>query len=81
LNLIRAGSLNEYGPDLSILSAQERRVLALVAAGLTNKQAGNQLRLSENTVKNYLASVFEKLQVKRRAQAAAIYVQQTSSSK
>ena len=63
----------------AILSAQERRVLALVADGLTNKQVGEQLSLSENTVKNYLVNVFEKLQVKRRAQAAAIYVQQSKS--
>ena len=81
LRLLRGGTHNEHGPDLSILSAQERRVLALVAEGLTNKQAGNQLGLSENTVKNYLVSVFEKLQVKRRAQAAAIYVQQSASEK
>jgi two-component system response regulator DevR len=81
LRLLRGGTTGEHGPDLSVLSAQERRVLALVADGLTNKQAGNQLGLSENTVKNYLVSVFEKLQVKRRAQAAAIYVQQSGSVK
>ena len=76
LRLLRSGNASQSGPDLSMLSAQERRVLALVAEGMTNKQAGAQLGLSENTVKNYLVSVFEKLQVKRRAQAAAIYVQQ-----
>jgi two-component system response regulator DevR len=81
LRLLRGGTHNEHGPDLSALSAQERRVLALVAEGLTNKQAGSQLGLSENTVKNYLVSVFEKLQVKRRAQAAAIYVQHSASEK
>jgi two-component system response regulator DevR len=81
LRLLRGGATGEHGPDLSILSAQERRVLALVAEGLTNKQAGSQLGLSENTVKNYLVSVFEKLQVKRRAQAAAIYVQQSEAEK
>jgi two-component system response regulator DevR len=81
LRMLRGGTHGESGPDLSVLSAQERRVLALVAEGLTNKQAGNQLGLSENTVKNYLVSVFEKLQVKRRAQAAAIYVQHTASEK
>jgi len=79
LRLLRGG--NEHTSDLSILSTQERRVLALVAEGLTNKQVGEQLNLSENTVKNYLVNVFEKLQVKRRAQAAAIYVQQTSPTK
>lgn len=51
-------------------------MLALVADGLTNKQVGEQLGLSENTVKNYLVNVFDKLQVKRRAHAAAIYTQQ-----
>lgn len=76
LRLLRGEPSSERGPDLSTLSHQERRVLALVAEGLTNKQAGSRLGLSENTVKNYLVSVFEKLQVKRRAQAAAIYVQQ-----
>jgi two-component system response regulator DevR len=75
LRLLRGGGGGENGTDLSILSTQERRVLALVAEGLTNKQVGQQLGLSENTVKNYLVNVFEKLQVKRRAQAAAIYVQ------
>jgi two-component system response regulator DevR len=62
--------------DLASLSHQERRVLACVAEGLTNKQAGERLGLSDNTVKNYLINVFEKLQVKRRAQAAALYVSQ-----
>jgi two-component system response regulator DevR len=77
LRLLREGGMSEPATDLSLLSAQERRVLALVAEGLTNKQVGEQLNLSENTVKNYLVSVFEKLQVKRRAQAAAIFVQQS----
>jgi two-component system response regulator DevR len=79
LRLLRSGGGNgESNADLSILSPQERRVLALVADGLTNKQVGEQLGLSENTVKNYLVNVFEKLQVKRRAQAAAIFVQQNN---
>lgn len=81
LRLLRSGNAGEPGPDLSLLSAQQRRVLALVAEGMTNKQTGERLGLSENTVKNYLVSVFEKLQVKRRAQAAAIYVQQAGSAK
>jgi two-component system response regulator DevR len=81
LRLLRGGNSGEQGTDLSILSAQERRVLALVAEGLTNKQVGEQLKLSENTVKNYLVNVFEKLQVKRRAQAAAIFVQQANPNR
>jgi two-component system response regulator DevR len=61
--------------DLSLLSAQESRVLALVSEGLTNKEVGEQLNLSENTVKNYLVNVFDKLRVKRRSHAAALYAQ------
>ena len=74
LRLIR----DEPGPgggDLSLLSAQERRVLALVSEGLTNKEVGVRLTLSENTVKNYLVNVFDKLRVKRRSHAAALYAQ------
>jgi two-component system response regulator DevR len=60
---------------LASLSPQESRVLALIAQGKTNKEAGNELNLTEKTVKNYLSNIFEKLHVSRRAQAAAIYAQ------
>ena len=56
------------------LSAQEERVLALVAEGKTNKEIASELNLSDKTVKNYLASVFQKLRITRRAQAAAFFV-------
>lgn len=77
LRLMRGNGSGRGGEnhDLSSLSAQERRVLALVAEGKTNKQIGDDLGLSDNTVKNYLCSVFDKLQVRRRSQAAAFYVQ------
>jgi two-component system response regulator DevR len=74
LRLLREGTQSS-GANLSILSPQERRVLALVAEGLTNKEVGEKLGLSDNTVKNYLVTVFEKLQVKRRSQAAAVFAQ------
>ena len=74
LRLLRDGQQSN-GANLMSLSPQEHRVLALVADGLTNKEVGEKLRLSDNTVKNYLVTVFEKLQVKRRAQAAALFVQ------
>ena len=60
---------------LAILSPQERRVLALIAEGNTNKEVGVKLELSEKTVKNYLSTIFEKLHVTRRAEAAVIYAQ------
>jgi len=60
---------------LALLSGQERKVLALLAEGLTNKEIGERLNLTEKTVKNYLATVFDKLGIARRAQAAALYTQ------
>jgi two-component system response regulator DevR len=61
---------------LASLSPQERRVLALIAEGCTNKEVGTKLGLSEKTVKNYLSTVFEKLHVSRRAEAAVIFAQE-----
>ncbi|HKS38874.1 MAG TPA: response regulator transcription factor [Verrucomicrobiae bacterium] len=58
-----------------MLSPQERRVLALVAEGKTNKEIGSALGLSDKTVKNYLSNILEKLQLTRRSQAAAFFVQ------
>ena len=56
------------------LSTQEERVVALVAEGKTNKEIAAALGLSDKTVKNYLANVFQKLRITRRAQAAAFFV-------
>ena len=53
------------------LSNQQRRVLALVADGKTNKEIAAAMGLSPKTVKNYLSAVFEKLQVSRRSEAVA----------
>jgi DNA-binding NarL/FixJ family response regulator len=63
---------------LETLSPQERRVLALVAEGKTNKEIGGDLGLSDKTVKNYLSNMMEKLQVTRRSQAAAFFVQHSA---
>ena len=60
---------------LAVLSPQEKRVLALIAEGNTNREVGAKLDLSEKTVKNYLSTIFEKLHVTRRAEAAVIYAQ------
>jgi len=56
------------------LAPQEERVLALVAEGLTNKEIAAAMQLSDKTVKNYLANMFQKLQISRRAQAATFFV-------
>jgi DNA-binding NarL/FixJ family response regulator len=64
---------------LDILSPQEERMLPLVAQGKTNKEIATAMNLSEKTVKNYLCRVYEKLQVSRRSQVAALYVQHARS--
>lgn len=56
-----------------LLSPQEQRLLPLVAKGLTNKEIAHDLRLSEKTVKNYLANIYSKLNIGRRSQIAAFY--------
>ena len=53
------------------LTPQQLRILALVAEGKTNKEIGTALSLSDKTVRNYLVTIFEKLHITRRSQAAA----------
>jgi len=57
------------------LSQQQYRVVQLVAKGMTNKEIAKALGLSEKTVRNYLSTIFEKLHITRRSQAAAMYSQ------
>ncbi|MBX3736791.1 MAG: response regulator transcription factor [Candidatus Didemnitutus sp.] len=78
LNLVRHGAPQSEQDKLAQLSAQERRVLALVADGKTNKEIAEQMGLSDKTVKNYLSNIFEKLQISRRSQAAVLYAESRS---
>lgn len=80
LNLMKRPPGAAPADRLALLSPQERRVLALLAEGLTNKGIGDQLGLTEKTVKNYLSNIFDKLQVNRRTQAAALYALENRSS-
>jgi DNA-binding NarL/FixJ family response regulator len=57
--------------ELSDLTAQERKILLLVADGMTNKEIAADVFLSDKTVKNYVSSILAKLSLQRRAQAAA----------
>ncbi len=60
--------------ELKSLTEQERKILDLVAAGLTNRQIATQLFLAEKTVKNYVSSLLAKLGLERRTQAAVLAV-------
>ncbi|WNI14337.1 response regulator transcription factor [Actinacidiphila sp. ITFR-21] len=76
------GSLRDEGTGagaeqeaLAGLSPREREILALIGEGLTNRQIGKQLYLSEKTVKNNVSRLLAKLGVERRIQAAVIATQ------
>ena len=56
---------------LSSLSEQEQKILMLIADGKTNKEIAEEIYLSDKTVKNYVSSILSKLNLRRRAQAAA----------
>ena len=57
--------------ELAGLTDQERRILDLIAEGMTNRQIGEQLFLAEKTVKNYVSNLLAKLGMSRRSEAAA----------
>jgi two-component system, NarL family, response regulator DevR len=57
--------------ELADLTAQERKILLLVAEGKTNKEIAGDVFLSDKTVKNYVSSILSKLNLQRRTQAAA----------
>ena len=59
------------------LSPQQKRVLALLAEGHTNKEIAQALGLTHKTVANYVRHLFQKLHVTRRAQATAYFVRQS----
>jgi DNA-binding NarL/FixJ family response regulator len=54
------------------LSHREKQVLALVVAGLTNRQIADRLFLAESTIKTHLSSAFDKLDARSRAEATAV---------
>jgi two-component system response regulator DevR len=72
---IAAGGTND---ELSVLTSQERKILMLVAEGKTNKEIAADVFLSDKTVKNYVSSILAKLNLERRAQAAAFVAKQRS---
>jgi two-component system, NarL family, response regulator DevR len=61
------------------LSPQERLIMPLLAEGKTNKEIALELRLSDKTVKNYLANIFDKLGVKRRTEAVAWFLRASAA--
>jgi len=68
LDRLRRGP--EEDPALAPLSSQERKILALIGDGLTNRQIAEEMFLAEKTIKNYVSALLGKLGLERRTQAA-----------
>jgi DNA-binding NarL/FixJ family response regulator len=79
LDRLRKGKHLLKDERLARLSPQEERILALVADGRTNREIGEELHLAEKTVKNYVSSILSKLEVARRAEAAAYLARHTTT--
>ena len=71
LERLRKAKFDEKDPKLARLSPQEERILDLVGEGLTNREIGERIHLSDKTVKNYVSTILQKLEVARRAEAAS----------
>jgi two-component system response regulator DevR len=79
LDRLRKGKHLLKDEKLARLSPQEERILQLIAEGWTNRQIGDELHLAEKTVKNYVSSILSKLEVARRAEAAAYLARHTTT--
>lgn len=75
VRMVRRGPEVAAADRIKALSYQEQRLVALLTQGRTNKEIGEELGLTEKTVKNYLATIFAKLGISRRTQAAALYTE------
>ena len=71
LERVRRVASGSATDELAELTAQERKILLLVAEGKTNKEIAGDVFLSDKTVKNYVSSILSKLNLQRRTQAAA----------
>jgi DNA-binding NarL/FixJ family response regulator len=71
LDRVRRIATSAYTDELAQLTSQEQKILLLVAEGKTNKEIAAEVFLSDKTVKNYVSSILSKLNLQRRAQAAA----------
>ena len=65
------GEVVTPGDIINDLTPQERKILALVAEGLTNRQIAERVHLADKTVKNYVSNILMKLGLERRAEVAA----------
>jgi len=79
LERLRKGKHLMRDEKLSRLTGQEERILGMIADGQTNREIGAHLKLAEKTVKNYVSTILSKLEVARRAEAAAYLARKTAT--
>ncbi len=79
LERVRRIATGGAADELASLTPQEQKILLLVAEGKTNKEIAAEVFLSDKTVKNYVSSILAKLNLERRAQAAAYMAKLRSS--
>lgn len=79
LERLRKAKFDDKDPKLSRLSPQEERILDMIGDGLTNREIAARIHLSDKTVKNYVSTILQKLEVSRRAEAAS-YVARAKAS-
>jgi DNA-binding NarL/FixJ family response regulator len=69
-------------PDpLQELTSREREILALIGNGFTNRQIGEKIFLSEQTIKHYVTNILQKLQVRSRVEAALLANRHSSGTR
>jgi two-component system response regulator DevR len=71
LERLRKARFDDRDPKLARLSPQEERILEMIAEGLTNREIAERLGLSDKTIKNYVSTILQKLEVRRRVEAAS----------
>jgi len=81
LESVRTTAGRDHDDPVAALSGQEQRILPLLAEGKTNREIGRELCLSENTVKWYVSNILDKLNVRRRSEAAAFIARRTGPTR
>lgn len=74
--LARLREPEKEDPRIARLTPQERRIMDLVAQGMTNRGVAEQLHLAEKTIKNHMTSILAKLEVDRRTEAAVFWTKE-----
>lgn len=80
LERLRKSKFEDRDPRIARLSPQEERILDMIGEGLTNREIAARINLSDKTVKNYVSTILQKLEVSRRAEAAS-YVARVRAEK